>query len=121
MKCTRFYTKVVLWVTAIFLILTGCVFAASPTLPEEETISLEIGKLLKINSKTLGEERPILVYTPSDYASSGALYPVLYLLDGDYHFHHATGIVDFLSKLDRMPRMIVVGIQNIDRIRCGWR
>lgn len=120
MRRTRSYTAVALAVTTVFLILTGRVFAAPtppPTPPEEESINLEIGKLLKIDSKILGEERPILVYTPDDYASSGTPYPVLYLLDGDYHFHHATGIVDFLSKLGRIPRMIVVGIHNIDRNR----
>ncbi|MCX6583327.1 MAG: alpha/beta hydrolase-fold protein [Candidatus Aminicenantes bacterium] len=117
MKGKRFYIAVVLVVTVVFLLQTGRIFAAPPTPPEEETISLEIGKLLTIDSKILGEKRPILVYIPDDYASSGPSYPVLYLLDGDSHFHHATGIVDFLSKLDRMPRMIVVGIPNIDRNR----
>jgi predicted alpha/beta superfamily hydrolase len=117
MKGTRFCTAVGLAAAAVFLILTGRVFAAPPTPPEEKGISLEIGELLKIESKILGEERPIMVYVPDDYASSGASYPVLYLLDGTYHFHHATGVVDFLSKLDRMPRMIVVGIHNIDRNR----
>lgn len=117
MKGTRFYTAVALAAAAVFLILTGLVLAAPPTPAEEETERLEIGELLKIDSKILGEERPILVYVPDDYASSGVSYPVLYLLDGSYHFHHATGIIDFLSKLDRMPRMIVVGIPNIDRNR----
>lgn len=121
MNRTRFFTTcaMALTVTGVFLFLTARVFAAPPP-PEEAPIGLEIGKLFKIDSKILGEERPILVYLPDDYASSSASttsYPVLFLLDGDTHFHHATGIVDFLSNVDRIPRMIVVGIINIDRNR----
>jgi len=114
MKGTWSTIIVVLVVTALFFTGPGPVRAASPA---DETESVEIGKVIRIQSKILGEERPILVYVPGDYVYSGASYPVLYLLDGSYHFHHATGIIDFLSKLSRIPRMILVGIHNIDRNR----
>lgn len=113
MKRTCSLIAVVL-AAAVFFTGPGRVRAASPA---DETVSVEIGKERIIHSKILGEERPILVYVPNDYASSGASYPVLYLLDGAFHFHHATGIIDFLSKLSRIPRMIVVGIPNVDRNR----
>lgn len=114
MKGTCSYIAVVLAVTAVFFIGPVRARAASPA---DETVSLEIGKEIRIHSKILGEERPIMVYVPYEYAFSGTSYPVLFLLDGGYHFHHATGIIDFLSKLSRMPRMIVVGIPNVDRER----
>jgi predicted alpha/beta superfamily hydrolase len=41
----------------------------------------------------------------------------LYLLDGGTHFHHATGIVQFLSAQGLIPEMIVVAVQNVDRTR----
>jgi len=44
-------------------------------------------------------------------------YPVMYLLDGEMHFHHATGAVQFLATNGRIPEMIVIGISNTDRKR----
>ena len=76
-----------------------------------------IGKKVKIISEVLGEERTILVYLPRNYENTNAKYPVLYVLDGGGHFHHLTGIVDFLSRQGKIPRMIIVGITNVNRNR----
>ena len=70
-----------------------------------------------INSEILNEERDLIIYLPDDYYSSENQYPVLYLLDGRTHFHHATGAVNFLSGYDKIPHMIVVSIINLDRNR----
>ena len=70
-----------------------------------------------INSEILNEERDLIIYLPDDYYSSESQYPVLYLLDGRTHFHHATGAVNFLSVYDKIPHMIVVSIINVDRNR----
>jgi len=72
-----------------------------------------IGQRYTIHSELLGEDRTLLVATPDGYETDpAARYPVLYLLDGDGHFHHATGIVDFLADNGRMPRVIVVAVPN---------
>jgi len=76
-----------------------------------------IGEIITINSEILGEERGIIVYTPFSYTETKQTYPVMYLLDGDAHFHHASGIVQFMSSRGLMPEMIVVAIQNVDRTR----
>lgn len=76
-----------------------------------------IGEKVSFKSDILNEERIILVYLPATYNLSDAEYPVLYLLDGGYHFHHASGIVQFLSANGLIPEMIVVGIVNVDRNR----
>jgi len=76
-----------------------------------------IGEKLSIRSAVLDEERNLLVYTPLSYRFSDQSYPVLYLLDGETHFHHATGIVQFLSAQGLMPETIVVAIVNVDRTR----
>ncbi len=76
-----------------------------------------IGDYMGIHSEILHEQRVLLVHLPEDYDDSEARYPVMYLLDGDANFHHVTGLVDFLSDLDHMPQMIVIGIRNVDRIR----
>ena len=76
-----------------------------------------IGETITIKSEVLDEERQMLVYLPAGYEGASAEYPVLYLLDGGYHFHHVTGIVQFLSSQGLMPQTIVVAIKNIDRNR----
>lgn len=76
-----------------------------------------IGESLTIHSDILDEDRILLVHRPTGYEWSEATYPVLYLLDGDTHFHHITGLVEFLSRNGHIPRMLVVGLPNTDRTR----
>lgn len=76
-----------------------------------------IGEEVSFKSEILNEERSIIVYTPMTYTMTDMNYPVLYLLDGGSHFHHASGIVQFLSAQGLMPEMIVVAVKNVDRTR----
>ena len=76
-----------------------------------------IGEKVSFKSNILDEERTILVYVPQSYYLTNAQYPVLYLLDGGFHFHHASGIAQFLSSNGLIPEMIVVAIVNVDRNR----
>lgn len=78
---------------------------------------ISIGKKITIDSKILNEERTMLVYLPDGYNQNDASYPVMYVLDGKWHFHHATGIVQYLSSRGLMPPTIVVAIVNVDRNR----
>ena len=84
---------------------------------EEGIKPVTIGHGFTLISEVLGEERGILVYLPPGYDRSTATYPVIYLLDGDNHFHHATGIVDFLARNRRIPPAVVVALPNTDRTR----
>ncbi len=72
---------------------------------------------LKIKSEVLGEERTILVRTPSDYETNYARYPVIYMTDGSAHINHTSSTIEFLARNGRMSEMIVVGINNTDRTR----
>ena len=82
---------------------------------QEKTNALVIGQAIKIDSKILNEERPIWIYLPENYKTSGdKKYPVLYMLDGAFHFHHITGAVQILAKRERIPQMIVIAIPYID-------
>ncbi|WNG38738.1 alpha/beta fold hydrolase [Archangium violaceum] len=87
--------------------------AASPG----EGVPISLGAKYTLHSKLLEEERGFLVYLPPGYESSSERYPVLYLLDGDAHFHHATGVVQFLAGNSHIPQMIVVGVSNTARLR----
>jgi predicted alpha/beta superfamily hydrolase len=85
---------------------------------------LTIGTLDSIWSPTLKEYRRYLVYTPPDYRQTTyapRAYPVLYLLDGDAHFHSVTGLLQILGTGVNgtyvVPEMIVIAIPNTDRMR----
>ncbi|MFC1849680.1 alpha/beta hydrolase-fold protein [candidate division CSSED10-310 bacterium] len=104
--------------TTIMVILVVFVFMSSSLcFAKTKEKDIIIGQVKTINSKVLGEERPFLVYCPDGYKNTKVKYPVLYLLDGNGHFHYGTGIVSFLSNRGSMPQMIVVGIPNTDRQR----
>ena len=91
-----------------FLLLASFVFLTG----QNNDKPLEIGFETSLFSKTLEEERPILIHLPQNYEESDQSYPVLYLLDGRGHFHHTTGSADFLARTGRIPDVIVVGIPN---------
>jgi predicted alpha/beta superfamily hydrolase len=76
-----------------------------------------IGERTTFRSTVLGAEYPIVIYRPGGYERNSERYPLLILLDGDGHFHHATGVVDFLVANQRIPPMIVVGVGNRNRTR----
>ena len=76
-----------------------------------------IGERQEIFSEILDETRQLIVGVPGDYDSNQEAYPVLYLLDGNSHFHHTTATADYLARNGRIPRTIVVAIPNTDRTR----
>ncbi len=74
-----------------------------------------------LHSRILGEQRRLYVRLPEGYDGSELRYPVLVVLDGDWLFGLAQASAAFYSELDAtgvaIPRMIVVGIENVDRDR----
>jgi predicted alpha/beta superfamily hydrolase len=86
--------------------------------------TVTIGRVDSLWSATLKEQRKLLVYTPPSYGDTTYTpqkYPVLYLLDGDAHFHSVTGLLQILGTGVNgtfvVPEMIVVAIPNTDRTR----
>lgn len=82
-----------------------------------------VGEKDTLFSKVLGENRPIWVYKPDSDTITGEhqkRYPVVYLLDGDWHFVSVVGMLQQLSYINGntiCPEMIVVGIPVKDRYR----
>lgn len=99
------------------LILVLAVFIGSQFVLSAGGQDYTIGEKVSFYSKVLNEERSVIVYTPNSYGLTDQRYPVMYLLDGGAHFHHATGIVQFLSAQGLMPEIIVVAVMNVDRTR----
>lgn len=88
------------------------------------TRATTIGRVDSLESPTLKERRHYLIYTPPSYddtTSAPQRYPVLYLLDGDAHFHSVTGLIQILGTgvngTYAIPEMIVVAIPNTNRTR----
>ncbi len=76
-----------------------------------------IGDIVELESKILNEERTLLISLPVNYENSEKKYPVLYVLDGNTHFQHATAAADYLAGYRFTPEIIVVAITNVDRNR----
>lgn len=67
---------------------------------------------LTVSSDHMKQSRHVTVFLPKSYFQANRRYPVLYLTDGDIQGPHTHGTLDFLSKFDFVPEMIVVGITN---------
>ena len=88
----------------------------------EKAKPFSIGEVYKMRSSILNEERTLNIYFPDGYSANDTTrYPVIYLLDGsaEEDFIHIVGLVQFNSFewVNRLPKSIVVGIANIDRMR----
>jgi Predicted hydrolase of the alpha/beta superfamily len=98
-------------------LLTSIVFLFVFTTTKSQNIeNITIGKVDKMYSTILKEERTLWVYNPAQtYRTNLQRYPVLYLLDGEEHFHATVGMIKQMSGV--WGDMIVVGITNSDRNR----
>lgn len=83
-----------------------------------------IGTKHILHSNILNEDREYWVSLPESYSkeeSSYKKYPLLIVLDGNIHFKAVSGMVNYMSsdlyRSWKIPEMIVVGIQNVDRRR----
>lgn len=83
---------------------------------------VSFGQPDSIYSTVLKENRPLWIYTPpadTSYFVKPA-YPVVYVLDGDFHFSSLQSMILQLSAINgntALPRMIIVGIPNTGRNR----
>ncbi|MCH2215682.1 MAG: alpha/beta hydrolase-fold protein [Flavobacteriales bacterium] len=74
------------------------------------------GERLTLRSDVLGEDRRLWIHDPSN-GSENAKLPVIYLLDGDFHFSSVSALADYMASNGLSPSMIVVGIENTNRTR----
>lgn len=107
-----------------FPILLALAAAMPSSATAQERFPLTIGVRDSLRSTILNETRRFLVYTPPSYGDTTQApqrYPVLYLLDGDAHFHSVSGLVQNLGTgingTWAIPEMMVVAIPNTDRTR----
>jgi len=89
---------------------------------QDKSSDVKIGQKHSLRSQVLNEERAYWVYLPASYDDktfAPQRYGVLYLLDGDAHFHSASGVVQFMSAgingNFQIPELIVVAIPNVSQ------
>ena len=81
--------------------------------------NINIGTIDSVNSQILKEKRAVWIYKPDNFDEQKK-YPVIYLLDGDWHFISVVGMIQQLSYINGntiCPEMIIVGIPIKDRYR----
>ncbi len=97
----------------VILFLTSCSNVSQPNdpIPEHETF--------KIQSKQVGEERTINVWTPDDYKTTSDALSVMYMADGGVKedFPHIANTLAKLIKEKKIKPLILVGIENTERRR----
>lgn len=101
---------------AIWLLTSAFASAQSPTIADlkPDTIKLTTGYSMKFHSAILNEDRTIMVSVPEGYETSNKKYPVVYILDAQWNFNHASQNLAWLSSPDNkvIPQSIVVGISS---------
>ena len=90
----------------------------------QDVEQIAIGTKHVLHSNILDEDREYWVNLPESYRKtelSYKKYPILIILDGNVHFKPITGMVNYMSSDSyrswKIPEMIIVGIQSIDRRR----
>ena len=63
-----------------------------------------------LHSQVVGQDYQIGIWFPFSYRASEWNYPVLYVLDGEFAFGMATGLMATLIGMEEVPEMLVVGI-----------
>jgi predicted alpha/beta superfamily hydrolase len=72
----------------------------------------------RIHSRVLNQDRQIYIHVPKlDSADVNKALPVLYLLDGENHFHILSAYIEYLRHWHIIPPMIIVGIVSADRMK----
>ncbi|WP_196140763.1 alpha/beta hydrolase-fold protein [Aliikangiella sp. G2MR2-5] len=74
--------------------------------------TLVYGKSYQHQSKIFASKRRYFISLPENYQQNNSDYPVLYLIDGDFQFHHVSNISKHLARFGKIAPMIIVGIAN---------
>lgn len=120
-----FFIRIAVFVAVILASMSVAALDASSKYLVEMQYPLGNAKVFEIQSEKAGRKYQVLVSLPGSYETSGAdaRYPVLYTVDGQWHFSIASSVIGGLY-YDRGAReSIVVGItwegdeENANRLR----
>lgn len=83
----------------------------------EPITAAERTEKLRVFSEALDEEREIYVLAPEGFDAGNEGYTTIYVLDGEWSFPLVSAYFDYLSRWNRIPKVVVTGIRNVDRNR----
>lgn len=96
------------YLLTLFLSVAGGLCGASPAYPP---VTIPNSELRTIESRSTGRTYDLYIRKPADYdKDKNKKYPVLYLLDGQWHFKLLDAVIGGLVYDKWMPDIIVVGI-----------
>ncbi len=95
------------------LLLSINLIFTTPSLIAQNEIS--IGSIYQLYSNSLSDSIRLQVYLPEGYEKTDDDYPILYVLDGHWFFSNGVAIQKSIRGNRIMPKMIVVGIDMVDR------
>ena len=81
-------------------------------------VSAQDGYKLKkdsIQSEVLKQNRKFSIFLPEGYEAGNSRFPVIYVLDADGRDQHIVPTARFLFLNNKMPKAIIIGVDNIDR------
>ena len=100
---------------SFFIVCSHTSFAQSDV-KQQSTNSLQHTHTFK--SVVLNEERTVVVQLPKSYqAEPNKIYPVIYRLDGAGNIPLASAVIERLQNDNRAPEVIIVAIENTNRLR----
>ncbi len=95
----------------LFITIFFTLFTFITTVNAEETKTPIIsGYTFGHQSNILKENRRYMVSLPELYYANNYDYPTLYIIDSDFQFQHTSAIVTNLTRMGKIPPMIVIGI-----------
>jgi predicted alpha/beta superfamily hydrolase len=112
----RFIKPLIFIYSSLFL-LPGCMQKTSQVSGQSTKTAFAVGETIKLHYAILNEDYNIHVSTPDDYEKTTEKYPVIYVLDGKYHFPIVTAAANLLYGYQKIPKCIVVGIETNNRDR----
>ncbi|MGW4205298.1 alpha/beta hydrolase-fold protein [Streptomyces sp. NPDC004726] len=68
----------------------------------------------RMRSAAFGDERTVTVYTPAGYEPGRGGYPLVLLLDGEYHVDHYPAVLDNLIEAGAIPPTVAAFVRNKD-------
>lgn len=98
----------------LFVCLISAGARSQPFGTDFQPVTLPYGKIIDWHSRIVSDSFRTYVFLPSGYDTSRALYPVLYLTDGDWVFTTAVNVFGSLKQdyFVREPVIIAIGYGN---------
>ncbi len=94
------------------IIIITLILLSKISFAETQKTPINSGYMFEHQSKVLDQNRRYMVSLPERYYSNNRHYPTLYVIDGDFQFQHTSALVTNLSRMGKIPPMIVIGVAN---------